>query len=56
MNKENITENRDKASNLVEDLTLSETDAQSIKGGAVDMFLKLDGVKGEAGDHKRGEY
>jgi hypothetical protein len=55
MSNENIIENQNKASNVVEDLTLSETDAQSIKGGAVDMFLKLDGVKGEAGDHKR-EY
>ena len=52
MSNENITENQNKASNAVEDLTLSETSAQSIKGGAVDMFLKLDGVKGESGDHK----
>ena len=52
MNKENINELEDKASNVVEDLTLKETEAQNIKGGAVDMFLRLDGVKGESGDHK----
>ena len=54
MSKENITDNQDQASNGVEDLTLSEAKAQAIKGGAVDMFLKLDGVKGESGDHKHG--
>ena len=53
MNKEKIIENQNQASNVIEDLTLNETKAQDIKGGAVDMFLKLDGVKGESGDLKR---
>lgn len=37
---------------VIEDLTVSETETANVKGGAVDMFLRLDGVKGESGDHK----
>jgi hypothetical protein len=31
---------------------LIRIEMEQTQGGAVDMFLKLDGIKGESGDHK----
>ena len=45
-------EQKPKDPTAIEDLTVSETETANVKGGAVDMFLRLDGVKGESGDHK----
>jgi hypothetical protein len=32
---------------------LIRIEMEQTQGGAVDMFLKLDGIKGESGDHKQ---
>ena len=31
---------------------LSEKELENVSGGAVDMFLKIDGIKGEITDYK----
>jgi hypothetical protein len=46
MKQENIKQPEDH--NSIEELTLNETAATQIKGGANDYLLKLDGIKGES--------
>jgi hypothetical protein len=48
MNKENTKQVRNEVSGVIEDLTLNETAATQIKGGASDYLLELDGIKGES--------
>jgi hypothetical protein len=40
--------------NQIEDLTVSETETENVKGGmfAADYLLQLDGVKGESSDDR----
>lgn len=38
---------------VIEDLTLKETGSENVKGGAVDMFLKITDVKGESKGDER---
>jgi hypothetical protein len=47
MSKENMQSLGNEAF-LIEDLTLSETETENIKGGPSDYLLELDGVKGES--------
>ena len=37
---------------VIEDLTVSETETANVKGGAVDIFLRFDEAKGESQDTK----
>jgi len=37
----------------IEDLTVKETESENVKGGAVDMFVKITDVKGESKDHRK---
>ncbi len=50
MSKEKTKQPDDRTSIAIEDLTPTET--ENVKGGAVDMFLKLTDVKGESKDYK----
>ena len=55
MHEENPNQHEKKTASVIEDLTLKETEAENVKGGAVDFLLQrftMDGVPGEAGDHK----
>lgn len=55
MHKENTNQHENETARVTEDLTLKETEAENVKGGAVDFLLQrltMDGVAGEAGDHK----
>ena len=52
MDKENAKQHRNETPSVVEDLTLNEAEADNVKGGAVDMFLKITDVKGESKDRK----
>jgi hypothetical protein len=55
MHEENTNQHEKKTASVIEDLTLEETEAGNVKGGAVDFLLQrftMDGVPGEAGDHK----
>ena len=48
MNRENPDQHENAASNIVEDLTLNEIASENVKGGAVDMLLRLTDLKGDS--------
>ena len=56
MSKEDGKHQKNEASNNIEDLTLNESEADTVKGGAVDFLLQLDGVKGESKDDRHSFY
>ena len=56
MSKEKAKQQKNAASNNIEDLTLNESEAGTVKGGASDYLLELDGVKGESKDDRHSFY
>jgi hypothetical protein len=48
MQRENKNQTQNKASNVIEDLTVGEIETTNIKGGATDYLLVIDGIKGES--------
>ena len=56
MSKENAKQQKNEASNNIEDLTLNESEAGAVKGGPSDYLLELDGVKGESKDDRQSFY
>ena len=52
-NQDKKADNREeRASGAIEDLTVNEIESGDVKGGAVDMILRIVDVKGESRDHK----
>jgi hypothetical protein len=48
MQRENKNQTQNKASNVIEDLTVGEIETTNIKGGPFDYLLEIDGIKGES--------
>lgn len=49
-----MSDEKQQQENQIEDLTVSETETENVKGGmfASDYLLTLDGVKGESSDDR----
>jgi len=50
MNENENKQQLNKPSEAIEDLTVKEADAEEVKGGPTDVFLRLDGVDGPTTD------
>src|SRR5262245_13383061 len=50
MNEKETKQQLNKPAEAIEDLTVKEADAEEVKGGPTDVFLRLDGVDGPSTD------
>jgi hypothetical protein len=49
-----MSNDKQQSENQIEDLTVSETETENVKGGmyAAELLLKIEGVKGESRDSR----
>lgn len=56
MNEKEIKQQVNKPAEVIEDLTLNETEMENVKGGPTDYLLELDGIKGESRAARKAGY